>query len=719
MTARLPPPARQRAVVIDDSASALRQMIRLLEAIEDCTPIGFTDSGQGMGWCRANSFDLLVVDYQMPPPDGLAVIEAIRADPRHALVPVVMVTAADDRDVRYMALQSGATDFLTKPIDGIEFVARMRNLLASCRAHKALAEVSQWLTDEVRKTSLVIRQSPSSVLITDSDGLIEYVNPTFVETTGYQPSEVIGEKPGFLVPNILAPETYEDLRAALTAGRDWRGTFQSHRKDGSLFWESAVVSPIRDAAGTITNYVAITEDITLRKEYEARLEWQANYDSLTGLPNRMLLQDRLSQAIAHAGRDHCQLVVMMVDLDRFKAVNDTLGHEAGDELLRAVAQRLQGEVSVTDTVARTGDDDFAVVMPIVGPLTAPAVTSPETMAERICTALGAPFVIGGTEIFVSARIGIATYPGDGQTPQMLLRSAAAAVPAAGGGAEGGGRGALRHWRFFTQALDSRARQHQAIETGLRHALARQEMALVYHPLVDVRSGRVLGAEALLRWTSAELGPVPPDQFIPMAEATGLIIPIGAWVIETVCRDLAAWRARGIRTGRIAVNVSSRQMIDRSLQDVIGRALHTHAVPPGQLEIEVTERLLLDTSAHTKALLEDLRAMGLRFAIDDFGTGYSAMGYLTQFPFDVLKVDRSFIAKVMHRPQDAALTQAIVAMAHTLDLEVVAEGVETTGQLDFLKDCGCDFAQGFLFSRPLAADDFAGFIRTDRRHPDGC
>jgi diguanylate cyclase (GGDEF)-like protein/PAS domain S-box-containing protein len=687
----------QRAVVVDDSASAVALMLQLLETIEGCEPIGFTVSGDALAWCLENEVDLVVVDYEMPAPDGIAFIEAFRNNPLKAAVPVVMVTSTEDREVRYMALQIGATDFLAKPIDHVEFAARMRNLLGSCRAHKTLAEVSLWLTDEVRKTSMVVRQSPVSVMITDCGGIIEYVNPKFTETTGYLPEEVIGKRPSVLKSGYLSLDVYRELWGAITAGNEWRGTFQNRRKDGSLFWESALISPIRDASGTITNFVAIKEDITLRKEYEARLEWQANYDSLTGLPNRMLVLDRLGQALALAGRNNAQVAVMLIDLDRFKAVNDTMGHEAGDEILRQVAKRLLIEQRQADTVARVGNDEFVIVLADLD-----QTHSPQAVAARVCERMEIPFIINGREIFISASIGIALFPENGTTAQDLLRTATAAMPVA----EADGRGG---WRFFTPELDASARHRLAIEANLRHALARGEFQVHYHPLVEVASGRILAAEALLRWTNPELGAVAPDHFIPIAEETGLIVAIGAWVIETVCRDMAEWAERGLPPVRVAINVSSRQLVDRALLEVIAQALAANGVAAGMVELEVTERLLLDQSPHTLTLLGDLREMGLRFSIDDFGTGYSSMSYLTRFPFDVLKVDRSFISKVTESTQDKALTQAIIAMAHSLNLEVVAEGVETPEQLAFLRTSGCDFAQGYLFTRPEPFEAFTGML----------
>jgi len=700
------PPSIQRAIVIDDSASYVALMTHLLATVDACETLGFTNSADALAWCGENEVDLVVIDYEMPDPNGIAFIQAFRANPRNTSVPVVMVTSTEDRDVRYMALQVGATDFLTKPIDQLEFTARIRNLLNAYQAHKKLAELSLWLTDEVRKTSMVVNQSPVSVIITDPDGMIEYVNPTFVETTGYSSEEALGRTPSILKSGFAAPELYKDLWDTIVSGQLWRGTLQNKRKDGSLFWEDVRISPLRDSAGTITNFVAIKENITLKKEYEARLEWQANYDSLTGLPNRMLVQDRLGQAIALADRNANQVAVMHIELNRFKAVNDTMGHEAGDEILRQVAARLLAEQRQADTLARIGNDEFIMVLADVN-----QVHSPQAVAARICETIKAPFAVGGTEVFVTARIGIAVFPNDGRTPPNLLRSATAAMrDSANATTRDSEAEQFGGWRFFTPEQDALAHRRLAIESSLRHALERNELSVHYHPLVHVTDQRILGAEALLRWNNPDLGAIGPDHFIPIAEETGLIVPIGAWVIETVCRDMAHWRAQGLPSVRIAVNVSSRQLANRALVEVIGKALAANDIAANRLELEVTERLLLDQSPQTLELLYDLRGMGLRFSIDDFGTGYSSMNYLTSFPFDVLKIDRSFISRVTERDQDKTLTQAIIAMAHSLNLEIVAEGVETPEQLNFLKDNGCEFAQGFLFTKPLPANGFMELLR---------
>jgi diguanylate cyclase (GGDEF)-like protein/PAS domain S-box-containing protein len=684
----------QRALVVDDSTSALALMTQLLGTLEGCEPIGFTSSLEALHWSRENEIDLVVVDYEMPALNGIEFITAFREDPRNAAIPVVMVTSTADRDIRYKALQLGATDFLAKPIDPAEFVARMRNLLASCRAHKILAEWSEWLTDEVRKITMAVAQSPVSVVILDRHGVIEYVNPKFTEASGYRAEEVIGQNVRILGGDYIASDQAEEIWETIAAGKEYRGTLQHRRKDGTVFWETLRLAPMRNEAGEVVNLVAIAEDVTRNKEYEARLDWQANYDRVTGLPNRMLLVDRMEKALAVARAGGSKLAVMIAKLNRFREISNTLGHEAGDEILRQVAARLQAGLREADTVSRFRAEEFALVIPEFGD-----GQTPQAVAVRIAQQLEAPLLIDGAEVFLSAGIGIALFPENGAKASVLLRSASAAIPKSDSEAHSA-------WGFFSPALDEEARRSQAIETNLRHALGRDELRVHYHPLVEVRTGKLVGAEALLRWHNPQLGWVPPDQFVPVAERNGLIVPIGAWVIETVSRDMAAWRAAGLQQIRVAVNVSSRQLADEAFLDILARAFDGTGIAAHHIEIEVTERLALNPSAETMALIETLRARGFRFSIDDFGTGYSAMSYLTAFPFDVLKIDRSFVSKITERSQDAALTQAIIAMAHSLGLQVVAEGVETAEQLDFLKAAGCDFAQGYLFTLPMPAADFA-------------
>ena len=686
----------QRAVVIDDSKSAVAQMLRLLDGLEDCMPIGFTDPREGLEWCRHNPFDLLITDYEMPHVNGIGVIAAIRASAARATVPIVMVTSASDRDVRYMALQTGATDFLAKPVDDVEFLARIRNLLDLQRANSALAEMSLSLTNEVRKASQVIQQSPAAVAITDPAFCLDYANDSFAALTGLDIQTFRGHSPLALLAGDHSAATDQAIRIAMAAGRSWRGILQIRHQSGALAWVSSTISCVRDKWGQITNHVFTLEDITLKREYEAQIERHAHFDLLTGLPNRALLQDRLGQALAAAQRNDTPMALLMINLHRFRSINDSFGHAAGDAALCEIAARLQSVTRQCDTLARVSGDEFALVL---GDLR--EALGPEAVASRLCELIRAPIQVGDMEVLMSARIGISMFPGDGQTPQDLLRRATTAIPPDQSDLW------FPEWRYFAPEMDRSARHRRKLESCLSHAIERAELSLAYQPIVDAASGRIVAAEALLRWKSEELGPVGPDQFIPIAEDNGMIVAIGNWVIETVCADLAAWRKQGLETVRIAINVSSRQLNDRALIGVISTALERHGLSADQLELELTERLLLNRSEETSRLLADLKAMGLRFAIDDFGTGYSAMAYLTSFPFDALKIDRSFISLVDQG--DAALAQAIIAMAHSLGLEVVAEGVETAQQQEFLRRHQCEFAQGWLFARPQPAAQFAEML----------
>jgi len=712
---------RRIVVVVDDSPSALRLMVRYLGDVPECQPMGFTDSQQALAWCLSRDVDLVVVDYDMPPPDGLAFIKAYRAARPDGSTPLVMVTSSEDRGVRYEALGGGATDFLSKPVDRTEFAARIRNLLAAARAQRALADRSVWLAGEARKAleeeargreklniaSMVIEQSPVSVVFTDRDGVIEYVNAAFTEVSGYSREDAVGRKTSMFKSGETSAAVYQELWATILAGGTWRGTLRNRRKDGSFIWEAVRIAPVRDTAGRIAGFAAIKEDITLRREYEDRLNWQAGHDELTGMPNRMLAVDRLEQAIGRAAALGGRVAVLLVELGRFKQLRATLGPSTGDLLSRQAAERVRAVVSDTDTAARIGEDEFLVVSQDIGDLDAP-----RSLAARLSERLAAPFSIEGVECHVQARIGATICPDDGRTVSELLRNAHAAACLTDKNGRGG-------WRFFTSEIDSGGLRRLTLESRLRHALERDELRVHYQPVISIETGRVRAAEALLRWTTADLGPIPPDQFIPIAEDSGLIVEIGAWVLDRACRDMAGWAAGGLPEVRMNVNVSAAQLTDSFPLETVADILRKTGVAAESLELEVTERLLLDRSERTLSIFWALRDLGLRFAIDDFGTGHSAMRYLTDFPLDTLKIDRAFVARVTERDQDATLARAIVSMARGLDLDVIAEGVETPEQLEFLRTNGCDFAQGFLFSKPVPAETFARLLAEDapRSRPD--
>jgi len=698
-----PVPASTVAV-IDDSPSALSQMLALLRTISKCAPVGFTDPEEGLRYCLNNDVSLVVVDYEMPGINGVRFIESFRDDTRKASVPVVMVTSTGDKNVRYSALQVGATDFLGKPIDSVEFVARMNNLLMASRAYKTLAGLSQWLTDEVHKISTVVHQSPVSVMITDPDGHICYVNPAFTAATGFSSTEVLGHLAGEIMLETFGTECRASIQADIEAGQEWRGTGQGRRKDGTVYWESVRVFAIHDETGAITNLVSISEDITLYKDYEARLNWQNNYDPLTRLPNGMLAFDRLGQAIAHAERSNGRVAVLRIDIDRLKLMTEALGHAAGEDLLRQAAQRMQTTLRPDATLARVGTGDFVLILPDLEELHGLRMAI-DTIRHDFAT----PFTIRDGDVSISVTIGASLFPADGSTATELLGHAQTALDTARSEAPGG-------WRLFTPETDAGVRTRMQMESKLRHALAEGELSLHYQPLIEIGSGEILAAEALLRWHNRDLGAVPPDLFVPVAEEAGLIIPIGAWVAERACRDMAEWSARGLPPLRVAINLSGRQLDDDSLLTVIRRILEAHDLAAERLELEVSEDLLLLHPQRAAARLEELRAMGLRVSLDDVGGGHLPLSDLTAFPFDCLKIDRSLVSRVADHRREAALAQAIVAMAKSLDLEVVAEGVETDPQLDFLRRNGCDFAQGFLFAKPMPAEQFAALLADGTRYP---
>ncbi|HBG61242.1 MAG: hypothetical protein A2243_06770 [Omnitrophica WOR_2 bacterium RIFOXYA2_FULL_38_17] len=549
--------------------------------------------------------------------------------------------------------------------------------------------------EKLKKLSMAVEQSTASVFITDKNGIIEYVNPRFVEVSGYSHAEAVGQKPNILKSGYTAEEQYKDLWDTISSGEVWRGELYNKRKNGDYFWEHVTVSSIKEDNGEITHYVAVKEDVTINKEYEKKIVRQANFDSLTELPNRMLAVDRLSQAISRAQREKKLVMVMVIDLDQFKVVNDTLGHMFGDELLVEAARRLLFAVRGTDTVARLGGDEFLVILPDLDD-----VRNSVMVANKILESFSSPFVLDGKEHFVTASIGMTVFPEDGIDPYALLRNADAAMYRAK-------EDTRNTFRFFTPVMNERIVDRMNIESSLRHAIEKDELFLVYQPLVDM-SGRFVGTEALLRWNNPVSGLVMPDKFISLAEETGLIVPIGNWVLETACKQAKVWMDEMGVKFKISVNVSSRQFKGNDIVKSVIDNLRATGLEPSCLELEVTERMLIEDAPRTSRILNQLNEVGVRLSIDDFGTGYSALSYLKKYPFHTLKIDRAFVRDITIDVEDAALSTAIIAMAHSLGLEVIGEGVETEEQLEFLRFKGCDFVQGFYFSKPLVPVEFLDF-----------
>ncbi|MGC8120497.1 EAL domain-containing protein [Marinobacter sp. VGCF2001] len=559
---------------------------------------------------------------------------------------------------------------------------------------------------EIRKFSKAIDQSPSSVIICDRQWRIEYANRKFSQLTGHNSSDITGQPPSSLInPGVESNEArqlWKSIRLQVQRVGVWQGEVNSCRKNGERYWEQLVVTPIKDNSGETTGYLILGEDISIRKRYEQQLLRQANYDILTGLPNRMLALDRLKLALAQARRDETQVGVMFLDLDNFKHINDTLGHDAGDTLLIEAARRISSCLRGTSTVARLGGDEFLVVLPgLKGPDAACQV------ADRILTTFATPFMLSGQEVFVTTSIGIATFPNDSDNSGTLLQHADAAMY------EAKHQGKSSYARF-TPEMTEVSHERLQMESHMRKALELKEFRLHFQPIVDTASGQLVAAEALIRWDNPAMGTVMPDRFIPLAEETGLIIPIGEWAVLEACKAARSWQAMTGREISIAVNVSPRQFRDPAFTEKVMRILDETGLRPGLLELEITERLILDNSIETADILKQLDRAGILLSVDDFGTGYSALSYLKSYPFDTLKIDKSFIQDVLKENEDASLVRAIINMAHSLGLKVVAEGVEEEQQTHFLKAEHCDFSQGYFYSRPLPETDFIHWLETNDR-----
>ena len=525
-----------------------------------------------------------------------------------------------------------------------------------------------------------------------------FVNRSFAAIFGYdEPDDILRlgslrlYVQGDLARIVRSRQMQEKGRAS--AQNEVRGV----KRDGSIIWLHTQTKIIRWSGGAALQTTVL--DVTLRKSYEDRLVMQANHDPLTALPNRTLALDRLTSAILNARRRGTRVAALFIDLDRFKSINDTLGHATGDRLLRQIAQRLKSAVREEDSVARLGGDEFIVVLPEVRQR-----ADAEAVAGKIIQAVGRPFLLDGQEVFVSVSIGVSVFPDDGEDAEDVMRHADAAMYLA----KEDGRGTVR---VFTPELRARNHNRMRLEADLRHALDRNQLALCYQPLVDVRSGRILGAEALLRWFNPELGQISPRQFVRLAEDTGLIVPIGEWVLASGCAEARRWCEAGFGDLSLSINVSSRQFRGDALIEAVRGALATNRLRPERLQLELTENLLLQDLAEVSSTLTRLEAYGVRFAVDDFGTGCSSLVSLDRVPLDTLKMDHSFTRALLEDTKRSSLVDALILLAHRLELRVIAEGVERREQFEALRGRGCDIAQGFFFSPPLPPDEFLALLET--------
>ena len=546
-----------------------------------------------------------------------------------------------------------------------------------------------------RLAARVFESSNEAILITSADNRILAVNHAFTQITGYSEQDVLGHAPSMLASGQHHADFYQQMWDSLRAGGQWSGEIWNRRKNGEIYPEWLNISVLTDELGNITHHVALFSDISERKAHEARIQHLAEFDALTDLPNRILIHDRLQQAIRQAERQAGQLAVLFVDLDHFKNINDTLGHNKGDELLKQVASRLCGAVRELDTVGRTGGDEFVLILP--------AINQPDEaaqVAERILRAMQTPFDVAGASLVVGCSIGISLLPDDGQDIQTLLMNADLAMYHA----KAQGRNTFR---FYTREMNSQVAERLQLETRLRHALDQDELFLLFQPQYDINSHALIGCEALLRWQDPTDGLIMPSRFIPIAEDSGLIVPLGRWVLQQACQQMATWRELGLYLPKMAVNVSARQLARSDFIDDVRAALLDSGLPGQYLEIEVTESTLMEDADLAARQLSLLKAMGVRLSVDDFGTGYSSLAYLKRFAPDTIKIDRSFVSELPGDSEDAAIVSAIIHLARALGMSTLAEGVETDAQHQYLRELGCGGVQGFLLGRPQTAQKLQG------------
>jgi diguanylate cyclase (GGDEF)-like protein/PAS domain S-box-containing protein len=559
-------------------------------------------------------------------------------------------------------------------------------------------------SDEIRKLYAAVDQSSATILIADAWGMIEYANQRFTEMTGYSRHEAVGSELLFAESELLDERLKEVIWSKVKSGQNWKGELCSRYKGGDIFWESVSISPVQNAAGEITHFLAVKEDITDQKRMLNRMHSLAYHDSLTGLPNRTAIVRAIQRAID--SRSKSSFALLFLDFDRFKLINDSLGHDAGDELLKQISQRLQATIVQSDHVmaARLGGDEFLVLLPNLE-----ESEQATRWADQLLRAFGESYRLCGHTVHSMPSIGIVMSDEAYSCATEMIRDADLAMYEAksvGGNC----------WSIFNQHLQETVKARLKIECDLRHAIAREELALYYQPIVSLETGALEGVEALVRWFPQEGGVIDPDAFVPVAEETGMIVPIGEWVLNEACRQMAQWQEtlQEFAPRCVHVNVSRIQLMFASLEEIVSDALVTHGLAPERLHIEVTESIIVEDQQRIVSMMNRLKSIGVKIDMDDFGTGHSSLSCLHEFPIDVLKIDRSFIGNIKEVHEFAALLHAVLTLADNLNLQVISEGVEDAEQLAALQAMGCELGQGYYFSKPVSAQGLEDYVRQAHR-----
>ncbi|MFC0254641.1 EAL domain-containing protein [Massilia consociata] len=713
---------RARILVVDDEPVNVQLLEYLLKTTGYENVSSTNDPRQVVSLHLKHRFDLIILDLHMPGMDGFDVMEALKPLESDSWLPVLVVTAEPDK--KLAALEAGARDFIGKPFDTVEVMTRIRNLLEVRLLHRESQDYGVQLEREVRERTAELARFRGAMDATpDAIFLIDTASMAMVDVSdgacrmlGFSREALLRIDPvalGLGTRELLERHLAADAPAA-RQGEEEKVEFGALPGDivetellraGGQGAVPVEISWKLQDLGKSRMLIAVARDISERLHAQERMRHMASYDALTGLPNRTLFFQNLRDAIELARDKNWRVAVLCITLDRFKIINDSLGTVLGDELLRQFSTRLVRVVRLRESAGRLGGDEFALTLTMTRDQ-----QEAVNVANEVREALRAPFDLHGQQAALTASIGIAMYPEDATEPGTLVKYAdTAMVRAKEAGRDG--------YRFFTAGMNVQVLARLDLELALRGALEGGQFVLYYQPKLELNTGRISGVEALLRWNRPGYGLVYPAEFVPVMEETGLVVRIGEWIVDEACRQIAAWNAEGVRDVRVAVNVSSRQFVEGDLEGVIRAALERHQVEPGLLELELTESALMSNAEHTIAVLGRLKELGIRIAIDDFGTGYSSLAYLKRFPIDKLKIDIAFVRDIVTTPDDAAIALAIISMAHSLHMQVIAEGVETRAQMAYLRRHRCDEIQGFHFSRALPSDQLARLVQDNRAQPD--
>lgn len=676
---------RKCLILVADDSRFMRFTLRKFLEIDGYEVIEAKDGRQVLSLFEERKPDIILMDFMMPEIDGVSACAQLQELPQGKNTPVIMITSLDDEKSVNLAFEAGATDYIGKPINWAVLRKRLSRLLQARHTKMTLDHNEAF-------ASSIINYAVEGIITININGIIGYINPSAEQIFGYASDEVVGNNISMLIPELRYDDcTTLDINSKFT---EKNLEILGRKKNNSNLPIEVTISKFYVEDKFF--FTIILRDITERRRYEETIRYQAFYDSLTGLPNRLLLKDRIDLEISHSKYTKQSFAIMYLDLDRFKIINDTLGHDIGDKLLKDIAARLKKCVNETDTVARIGGDEFVILLPDII-----HEKNIGNIANEILETVRDPILIDSHELYISVSIGVTIYPDDGKDVETLLTNADVAMYRA---KERG----KNNFQLYTPALNEKAFERLAMENSLRRALEYKEFVVYYQPKVNTETEQIIGMEALIRWQHPSWGLVPPLKFIPLAEETGLIVPIGEWVLRTACTQNKALQDSGLPPLTVAVNLSALQFQLQDLTTMVSTVLEETRLDPHYLELEITESIAMHNVEHTIKIINELKAMGIKFAIDDFGTGYSSLSQLNSFSVNKLKIDKSFVSKIDGVKEHSIIASTVLALAKSMELGVVAEGVENQEQVNFCKLNKCDEMQGYFFGKPMSKEDFEIF-----------